>query len=132
MRLLDDASQLFPGAVPIYVTDHEPFVAAHLRGFSVSPNYNSRVARIKDRHPNASFIFQPGESMIADKYSRFEACTLSAADVEAAKIVALALLDGVEGETSGARVVGRGRLRTARTENGNAHNDCLLRKASVH
>jgi hypothetical protein len=109
-RLLDDAAALFPGCVPLYVTDHEPFVGAHSRGFSIAPGYNSRVARIRDRHPCASLVFQPGESMLADKYSRFLAVGLDEDDVEAAKQVAASLLASSVGETEKIRVVGRGRI----------------------
>jgi hypothetical protein len=111
-RLLDETAKLFPGMVPHYITDHDPFVGAFERGFSIAPGYNSRVARIRDRHPDATLSYQPGESMIADKYSRFHAQVLSAADAEAAKSVASQILCGVMGQTDCARVVGRGRLVT--------------------
>jgi hypothetical protein len=111
-RLLDETRRIFPSMVPLYVTDHEPFVGAFERGFSIAPGYNSRVARIRDRHPDASLVYQPGESMVADKYSRFEAHVLSAADAEAAKTIASRIFGGVEGQTGDARVVGRGRLVT--------------------
>ena len=113
-RLLDDAARMFPGCVPLYVTDHEPFVGAHHRGFSIAPGYNSRVARIRDWHPQASLVFQPGESMLADSYSRFAAHFLSDDDREAAKAVAAALLGGCVGQTGTARVVGRGRIAVRR------------------
>jgi integrase len=116
IRLLDAARRIYPSATFAYVTDHEPFVGAVARGFSVSPDYNSRVGRVLDSHPSAFFAFQPGDSMLADRYSRFEASVLSTADREAAKAVASAFLGGVMGQTClQARDLGRGRLRLEAT-----------------
>jgi hypothetical protein len=83
IRLLDAATRLHPGAKVIYVTDHGPFRDAYLHGYSKSPAYNSRITRVRDRHPHTRINFQPGDTMIADKYSRFVSHTLSDADREA-------------------------------------------------
>ena len=100
VRLLHATSQLHRGAHTIYVTDHAPFVSAHERGYSIAPHYNSCVGRILDRHPEAFLVFQPGETMVADKYSRFEASTLTVEDREAAEASAAAIFGGNMGETA--------------------------------
>jgi hypothetical protein len=112
VRLLGEASKLYPGAKFVYVTDHEPFVGAVARGFSVSPGYNSRVGRLLDSHPFVQFIYEPGESMLADRYSRFEASSLSDSDRKAAEVAAAAILDASacrgNGDTIANCGVGRG------------------------
>jgi hypothetical protein len=106
VRLFDAAAKLHTGSTATYVTDHEAFTLAALRGHSISPVYNTRISRILDRHPNARFIFQPGDTNLADKYSRFVAKELTPEDREAAIGEARRLLDGCDV----GRGVGVGRL----------------------
>jgi len=56
----------------VVITDHNGFVWSHEHGYSRSPAYNQRITRLLDRHPTTTLIHSPGNSMLADAYSRFK------------------------------------------------------------
>jgi len=72
----------------LYVTDHQPFVDAVARGYSMRPDYNSRVRTFRNAQPHGELQHLAGTKNIADKFSRFKAFRLTAADTAAAVTLA--------------------------------------------
>jgi hypothetical protein len=71
-RSVDYAKRVsLPGSAAV-MTDHEGFVGAWIRGYSMSTMYNARIGRLKDRHPTARLTHVEGATFIVDKYSRFD------------------------------------------------------------
>jgi hypothetical protein len=92
----------------LYVTDHQPFIDGHDRGYSLSPHYNSCITKLAKERPATQLTFQAGEEMLADLYSRFELTTLLDAHRQQAESLARTMLRQ-RGE--GSRCVGVGRAR---------------------
>jgi len=95
VRLLDETKNACGGRAlrAVYVTDHEPFRYALQKGYSPSPFYNARVGDMIDRHPLVEMEWSAGDTMVADKYSRFETKTLLPEDRALAIEKAKAILD---------------------------------------
>jgi len=69
------------GAGPLlYVTDHSGFVDATDAGYSLKPEYNVRVRNFRNAQPNGALHYLEGVRNVADKFSRFKAFRLTAAD----------------------------------------------------
>ena len=77
------------GAGPLlYVTDHSGFVDATDAGYSLKPEYNVRVRNFRNAQPNGALHYLEGVRNVADKFSRFKAFRLTAADRRAAVTLA--------------------------------------------
>jgi len=93
VRLARKAMQMYGDHVTIlYVTDHLSFVHAVGHGSSMRPEYNARVSRFRDLQPFGELLYEEGSKNIADKYSRFLATKLIAADEAAAISLATTLI----------------------------------------
>ena len=75
------------GETHIMLSDHEGFVHAYAFGGSPDPFYNDRVKALAAAGVDA-VIFTPGETNIADKYSRLQVYHLTAVDRAAAVDIA--------------------------------------------
>jgi integrase len=71
----------------LVLSDHDGFVDAFAAGSSPSPVYNSRLQRCC-RAGLVALVFTPGDSMLADAYSRFVKTVLSPEDALAAQAIA--------------------------------------------
>ena len=89
--------RLGPRAAQLMLTDHEGFALAYSHDASLDPYYNTRVQRLRTYAVDAT-IYTPGDTNLADKYSRFKVIGLTEEDRAAARAVAAQYLGRTVGQ----------------------------------
>ena len=104
------SAMLNDGGRHLYVTDHEQFVNAMNKGYSLSKPNNDRLSRLA---PWSEAVYEPGNESLADPYSRFLKTRLAASDAREAVHRARVYADACRrGDAFG--VVGDGRSAPSR------------------
>ena len=89
----------------LMLSDHQGFTSAFAFGSSLMAHYNRKIAFLRSVGVDA-VLYTPGESMLADKYSRFLTRQLQLDDVQAAEAIARAWFGRTMGRAY--RLVGNG------------------------